>query len=127
MRFLLLSAFLVSCATYKPFTPTTVQAPPDAFARATRVLIERGDTIETKDEAAGLIVTKWEESKSMGTFRRLRWSITIASGTATVVSQCQIRIESAMPGDAEWSDCGTSQPEDRTEKARRIASGIAAR
>lgn len=115
---------LSSCTPYAAFKPATTPAPQDAFAKTTRALIERGETIETKDEAAGLIVTKWEESTSMGTVTRLRWNITITNATITVDSQCQLRMKDQTLGDdGQWKPCDT-QPGDRGEKAKAIAGAV---
>lgn len=122
-RLLLLTA-LTACVQHAAFKPTTVAAPQDAFAKTTRVLNDRGDTIETKDEAAGLIVTKWEESTSMGTVTRLRWNITIANSSLTVNSQCQFRMsDQTMNDDGQWKPCDT-QPGGRTEAAKSIADAV---
>lgn len=122
---ILLIATLAGCATQSAFRPVTTPAPQDAFVKTTRVLIERGETIETKDESAGLIVTKWEESTSMGTITRLRWNITFANAAVTVNSQCQFRLkdETLDPSDAEWKPCDT-QPETRNEQAKAIAGAV---
>lgn len=121
-------AFLVlavGCATYSPFKPAEVTAPPDAFTKTTRVLIERGESVETKDEAAGILVTKWNEEHSGGDTHRFRWSITIAAGRLTVSSQCQMKIDSPGIGQRnDWSDCGERQPSERTTQAKAIADAI---
>src|SRR5512139_1171643 len=105
-RLILAAALMTGCVQHEAFRPTTVAAPQDAFAKTTRVLLERGETIETKDEQAGLIVTKWEESTSMGTVTRLRWNISIASGSVTVNSQCQLRMtDQTLTDDGQWKPC----------------------
>lgn len=122
---MVLMGVLASCAPYAAFKPATVQAPPDAFAKATRVLIEEGDSIETKDEAAGILITKWNEEESMGDKKRLRWKVTVTNGTLTVDSQCQFKITDPGPGMRnDWDNCG-NQPGGRTEKANSIAAAIA--
>lgn len=123
MKRLMLVAAL-GCAQQAAFTPVTAPAPQDAFARTTRVLIERGETIETKDEQAGLIVTKWEESTTMGTVTRLRWNITIANAVVRVDSQCQFRPkDESFVDDGQWKQCDT-QPSDRGAKAKSIADAV---
>lgn len=125
MKRLILTTLLAGCVQHAAFKPTTVTAPPDAFAKTTRVLMDRGETIETKDEAAGLIVTKWEESTTMGTVTRLRWNITIADSAVTVNSQCQFRMkDESFSDDGQWKPCDT-QPEDRNDKAKAIADAVA--
>jgi hypothetical protein len=116
---------LTACTTYKPFEPTTVRAPDDAFNKATRVLVQRGESIETKDEGAGIIVTAWKDETSMGTNRRLRWTITVQNAAVTVTSQCEAKISGdPAPGQSNgWEDCG-SQPGDRTAQGQAIANEI---
>jgi len=115
---------LAACATYAAFHPATTKAPDDAFAKASRVLIERGDSIETKDEAAGILITKWDESTVMGSQRRVRWKITVTGGELIVDSQCQAKLTDAAPGQRnDWSNCG-NQPSDRSAKAKEIADAI---
>lgn len=113
---------LTACVSNQPFQKTTVNAPPDAFARATNALADVGESIETKDEAAGLILTKWEDKNQMGTDYRYRWRIQIGSGQATVDSQCQFRMDSGVIG-RDWKDCDV-QPADRTDKGKAIADKI---
>lgn len=121
----LLVAALAGCGGYTQFQPATTPAPPDAFAKTTRVLIERGETIETKDEAAGLVLTKWEENTHMGTNFRYRWNITIANGAVTVSSQCHRKLaDPPMGTNNEWTDCA-QQSADRNTKAKSIAEAIA--
>lgn len=80
---------------------------------------------QTKDESAGVLLTKWEDSSSMGTDYRYRWSVTIANGSATISSQCQLRIQNPGPmTEKKWEDCGESQPAARTEMAKQIAESI---
>lgn len=115
---------MTGCAAHTPFQPATVTAPPNAFAKATQVLIDRGDTIETKDESAGVLLTKWEESHSMGATNRVRWSLRIGS-TVVVTSQCQFMLDNPGPlSTKKWEECG-NQPAERTEGARAIADAIA--
>lgn len=115
---------LAACASYSAFHPATVQAPPDAFAKASRVLIERGESVETKDEAAGILVTKWNEESAMGGTKRLRWKVTVTNGSLTVDSQCQGKMNDPAPGQKnDWEDCG-NQPSDRSNKATAIANEI---
>src|SRR5262245_21944300 len=84
---------LVACAgRYTAFTPATASAPDDGFNKATRVLIQHGESIETKDEGAGIIVTAWKDREFMGSTKRLRWTVTVASGTLKVDSQCQSKL-----------------------------------
>lgn len=118
-------AAMTGCPSYAKFQPVTVTAPVDAFDKATRVLIERGETIETKDQSAGILLTKWEESTQMGTDRRYRWSVTIANGSATVNSQCQIKMGNGPLEEKKWEDCEGTQSTERTTGARQIADAIA--
>ena len=125
MRTILAALILSACARYAPFTPTTVSAPADPFNKSVRVLVQRGETIETKDEGAGVIVTGWREGTQMGGTHRLRWTITVASGTVTVASQCEQKIDDPGPGQAnDWANCG-NQPGDRTGMGKAIADEIA--
>src|SRR5690242_10570719 len=120
-----LTAFLLTVAAcagrFVPFTPATASAPPDAFNRATRVLIERGESIETKDESAGMITTAWSEREFMGSTKKLRWTITVSAGSVTVNSQCQSKLSGEpAPGQANaFEDCG-NQPEERNAQAKQI-------
>lgn len=113
---------LAGCAMATKYQPITVAAPPDAFDRASRALVEAGETIETKDETAGILLTKWEETTRMGTIYRYRWNISIASGSARVDSQCQFKLESGPTG-RDWETCDTQKP-DRETKARSFADAI---
>ncbi len=116
---------LAACTRYTAFTPATAPAPDDAFSKATRVLVERGESIETKDEDAGVIVTAWKEESSFGGRLRLRWTVTLASGSLTVNSQCEAKINDPAPGQRnEWTTC-TNQPSDRGDLAKQIADAIA--
>lgn len=111
---------------YTEFHPASVQAPPDAFAKASRVLIDHGESIETKDEAAGILVTKWNEEEFMGGQKRFRWKVTLTNGTLTVSSQCQGKVNDPAPGQRDnWDDCGDRQPSERTDKAKALADEIA--
>jgi hypothetical protein len=128
MRNLTLTALLLTaCAgRYTAFTPATASAPPDAFNKAVRVLVEHGESIETKDEGAGILTTAWKEQEFMGSTKRLRWTITVASGTVTVNSQCQSKLSGEpAPGQTNaFEDCG-NQPGERNDEAKRIADEIA--
>lgn len=124
MRIALL-LLVAACTRYTAFTPATASAPPDAFNKATRVLVERGESIETKDESAGVIVTAWREETIMGNVMRLRWTVTAANGTITVNSQCEGKIDDPAPGQRnDWQTC-SGQPDDRNAQARQIADAIA--
>lgn len=116
---------LAACARYTAFTPATAPAPEDAFNKAVRVLVERGESIETKDEGAGVITTAWRQEEFMGSTKRLRWTVTVASGQVTVNSQCTTKLSGdPAPGQSNAEeDCG-NQPEDRSAKAREIAEAI---
>jgi hypothetical protein len=123
MRALFGLAFLAACMGSK-FEPTTVKAPPDAFDRAVRVLTEQGNTIEMKDESAGILLTKWEDSERLGTKVRVRWKVTISNGNATVDSQCQNFLKTSPLSTGNWEDCA-NQPDARTEGAKKIGEAIA--
>lgn len=115
-----------SSQQYKPFTPVSRPAPDNVFARAQRALVARGETIETKDEDAGLIVTGWKESPdSDGGARRQRWTVTVDGGTVVVNSQCEFRMKEDLFVDGSWQSCGDKQPGDRQEKAEALANEIA--
>jgi hypothetical protein len=126
MRNIAILALLAACATYKPFTPATVSAPADPFNKAVRVLVQGGQSIETKDEGAGVIVTTWKDETSMGTNRRLRWALTITDASVTVDSQCEQKMSGdPAPGQSNaWENCG-NQPGDRSAEAQAIAEKIA--
>lgn len=126
MRNITLALILTACSTYKPFTPATVRAPADPFNKATRVLIQRGESVETKDEGAGIIVTAWKNETNMGSEIRLRWAVTVQSSTVTVDSQCEMKLTGdPAPGQTNaWERCG-NQPGNRSEIAKSIADEIA--
>lgn len=123
VQLIVAAGLLAACSAYKPFTPATVQAPADPFNKSVRVLVGRGESIETKDEGAGVIVTAWKEQSQMGTDRRLRWNITVVSGQVTVNSQCEMQIQDDFGGAKKWKDCG-DQPKERTDLAKAIADEI---
>jgi len=111
---------------YVPFTPAQAVAKPDSFARAKRVLIERGLEIQTADQEAGIISTSWEEDKFLDDKRRFRWNITIDGEFITVTSQCQTNIETGLYVEhGQYEDCGERQPERRSTEAQAIADAIA--
>jgi hypothetical protein len=116
---ILLVMVLSGCVT--EFRPAHANKPDNAFAAATRALVDDGETIEMKDEAAGVIVTKWEETTGADDdfHQRVRWKITIGSDV-TVDSQCQNKDSHHITGH-DWEDCGTHQPNGRSEKAANIA------
>lgn len=117
---------LAASAKHKPFTPGEAVAPPDAIAKAARVLSDRGYTVENRDDEHGQVTTAWEESNSMGTDRRMRWNVTVNGGIVRVVSQCQFRLEDPGPfSEKKWDDCGDSQPSERSDEANAIANEIA--
>jgi hypothetical protein len=122
MRLLFLVLVLAACA-YSHFKPATVTAPPDAFARSSRVLIERGEMIETKDESAGVLITKWQEDTVIDLKRRYRWKVTTTGAALTVDSQCQEFEKNNFTGGGDWKDCAT-QPDARSETAKTIAQAI---
>lgn len=111
---------LAGCVAQTPFAPTVVTVKPGAFDRVTRVLLARGESIETKDEGAGIIVTKWDEKTSMGTVVRQRWNVTIDADKLTVDSQCQMHITSSLSA-KDWEPCG-NQGDERAEAAKSIAA-----
>lgn len=57
VQLIVAAGLLAACSAYKPFTPATVQAPADPFNKSVRVLVGRGESIETKDEGA----KKWKD------------------------------------------------------------------
>ncbi len=120
---IVLAACMAACVPHSAFVPATVAAKPGAFDRVTRALLSRGESIETKDESAGVIVTKWDEKTSMGTTVRMRWNVTVDGNSLTVNSQCQSRITDSGPmsGPSDWQDCG-AQPDERSATASKIAT-----
>jgi hypothetical protein len=115
--------FLASCVGSQ-FKPATIATPPDAFTKASRTLIDRGDTLETKDEAAGVLITKWEDTEVLGLKRRYRWKVSTAGATLTVDSQCQEFEKAAFTGEGKWNAC-VNQSDDRGAAAQSIADAIA--
>lgn len=108
----------------EPFHPVTVDAPEGAFQRAMRGIVANGGAIETSDEKAGVITTKWEEVNLFGDdYQRTRWTITIGDGKATIGSQCENQVRGNAI-DASWRPCD-AQPAGRNEKARQLAAQIA--
>ena len=91
--------FGTSCAPlWVPLRPAKVAAPPDGLSRASRVLVETGETIERKDEDGGFVVTKWSDGADL-TYRSL-----------------QTRIK--------WEPCGDRQPVSQQAKVDRIAAAL---
>lgn len=133
MRNLLVVLVLVaswSCVPeHAPFHPVTVSAPSDAYGRALRGVVAAGMTVDTKDDAAGVITTKWEEAHAfMQVWQRLRWSISIANGQMLVSSQCQLQDRTESMGSknvSDWRDC-TEQPAGRDAAAKKLADTILA-
>src|SRR3990167_7306813 len=106
-----LALILVACTPYAAVAPITVPTPADPYAKVVRVLADSGETIETKDESAGVVMTKWEELEHMGTKYRLRWSIVLSGGSVTVSSQCKFRIKDDITfGPVEMKDCDKQPP-----------------
>jgi hypothetical protein len=127
MRGLLL-VVLVGCGmqSFVSTEPRTVGARDDAFAVAMRTLTEMGESVETRDEASGLIVTKWIDLEQMSSLYQLRISITITEGRATVAGQCQYRFKDNDPmKPSGWQPCGDRQPESQSAKIARVAAAIA--
>lgn len=111
-----------------PFKPATVTAPPDAFQRSVRILVEKGETIDQKDESAGVITTQWQlANDGPGDSKmELRWTVSVASGSITVTSQCRQTTTVSGPVNDETStyECNDRQPEGRTEAAKALADAI---
>lgn len=120
---------VAACATFTPYKPVTINAPENAFAKAVRVLTDRGETIDTKDEDAGVITTRWEESDLLGNDKlRVRWQITINGAFLKVVSQCQQKTDTGamgvLNGTNGFKDCGDRQPNARATDGNAIADAI---
>ena len=125
---LLAVALLASSAqSYTPFHPVTRNAPDDFLPRARRALAERGESIETSDEEAGLLLTEWREREDGGGKTRLRWKITNDGGGFLIVdSQCEFMIKDPGPlTESKWERCGERQPKERQGEAEAIADEIA--
>jgi hypothetical protein len=119
----LVGSVLVGCVPQSTFVPVHATRPSsNAFGVAVRVLVDHGEAIETNDEAAGVVVTKWSEhTDALSRVVHTRWRISITD-EVVVDSQCQIRDPNAV--DSDWADCQT-QPDERGAKARAIAAEIA--
>ena len=124
--------FGTSCAPlWVPLRPAKVAAPPDGLSRASRVLVETGETIERKDEDGGFVVTKWSDGADL-TYRSLqtRIMITLDGGTLVVSSQCQrhpVYSYSPTPSPGmrpKWEPCGDRQPVSQQAKVDRIAAAL---
>ncbi|MEJ7601362.1 MAG: hypothetical protein WKG01_25885 [Kofleriaceae bacterium] len=118
-------AFVVGCvACGSPqgaFKPVTVAAPDDAYSRILRGVVAAGHSIDTKDEAAGMVTTKWEVVSSSVPLtiglQRFRWTIALADRSLTVKSQCQYEAAD------QWLTCD-SQPAERSKHAQWLANRI---
>ncbi len=122
---LVAAALLISCTPYNtpaPHTPAQAVAKPDSFAKAKRVLIGYGMSIEDSDESAGVISTTWvEDAVFTGARRRMRWVVTIDDTFVTVASQCQMAASGGGPGQIQECE---AQPEVRNTQAQEIADAI---
>jgi len=108
-----------------PARPVTVPAKPGALDKAVALVIAEGDSVETKDEAAGTLVTKWTQVESMGDPFQLRVTVTVAGDSVIVASQCQ----KPTPGGPltttiGWEPCGNVVLETQQTKVQRIANGL---
>lgn len=128
MKKLALCAILSACmAATAPFKPVTVAAPTNAYQRALQQLTVNGETIDTKDESAGVITTKWTRFDTlMNLEKQVRWVVTVSASELTVSSQCQLLDHDPAPGQsAEPTPCAANQqPADRSERALQLAKAI---
>ena len=87
----------------------------------------RGESIESEDSEAGILVTEWNENSAMGGDTRTRWKVSVDGQTVTVDSQCQTRIDDPDPfrKKSSWESCDERQPGDRTSQAAALADEIA--
>ncbi|NVB79994.1 MAG: hypothetical protein HOV81_16480 [Kofleriaceae bacterium] len=81
-----------------------------------------GETVATKDEAAGVLVTEWDVARVMGTEYRYRWKVSTSGGMLTVDSQCQRFVLNSVAG-PDWEACPT-QPDNRSKAAKDLAEAI---
>jgi hypothetical protein len=117
---------IVGCGPrFVPARPVTIAAAPGVFDKAIGVLVAEGDSIETKDAAAGTIATRWVHHEQLGGTVQLRITITVAGATLIVASQCQ---RETVPGPLTTKTglepCGDRQPEAQQAKVDRIAAAL---
>lgn len=119
-------ALVAACGPHWiPARPVTVAAAPGAFDKAIALLIAEGESIETKDEAAGTIVTKWIAVSQMGDPIEMRVTITRAGETLIVASQCQRpNIPGPLTTTRMMESCGNVVLETQQAKVDRIAAGL---
>lgn len=117
---------LLACGPHwVPARPATVPASEDTFNKAVTLLIAEGESIETKDEAAGAIVTKWATVDQLGEPIQLRIAITRAGDTLVVSSQCQRpTIAGPLTTTRSMEPCGDRVLETQQAKVDRIAVGL---
>lgn len=105
--------------------PVAVPAKPGALDKAVALLIADGESIETKDEAAGALVTKWTQVEQMSGPVQTRITVTVAGEQVIVASQCQRpTIRGPLTTTTGWEPCGDRQLETQQAKVDRIAAGL---
>lgn len=105
--------------------PATVPAKPGALNKAVALVIAEGDSIETKDESAGTLVTKWTQVEQLGQPVQMRVTVTVTSDQVIVASQCQRpTVKGPLTTTTGWESCGDRVLETQQAKIDRIAAGL---
>lgn len=125
----LLSVF--SCVAHAPFMPVTKPAAglsnAQLYKGALRALTSAGLAAQTNDSGAGIVVSAWEETPTMGNDKvRYRWRIRVDAGQVRVDSDCQswTDVPPLMSADGrKWIAC-EQQPSDRQPAANALASDV---
>lgn len=121
---ILVLVMLCGCGVhFEPTRPATITAKPGAFDQAIGALVAAGESIDTKDEAAGTIVTKWVDLEQMGSDFQTRLVLTATGGKLIIASQCQRRMKDAVMSKS-WDSCGERQPGTQQAKIDRIAAAL---
>ena len=105
--------------------PLVVPARAGVLDRAVALVIAEGDSIETKDEAAGTLVTKWTQVQQLGDPVQMRITVTLAGESVIVASQCQRpTIRGPLTTTTGWEPCGDLVLEPQQAKVQRIAAAL---
>jgi hypothetical protein len=105
--------------------PVIVPAKPGVLNQAVALVIAEGESIETKDEAAGTLVTKWTYLYHSGNTIQIRVTVTVAGDKVIVASQCQRQTPAGpLTTTSGLEPCGDLILETQQAKVQRIAAGL---
>jgi hypothetical protein len=108
-----------------PAQSVTVPAKPGALDKAVALVIAEGESIETKDEAAGALVTKWTSVHHAGHPMQMRITVTVTGDSVIVASQCQRHTPAGpLSTTSGWESCGDVALESQQAKVQRVAAGL---